>query len=98
MARSLERPERFPAKQLSRRGLEVEVSLDSPLLASSGKEPRGCLSPGQVRECHLHGHSPALSFHLLYLFDVGWASQAKPTACSLVDMFFIPADLYSQLR
>lgn len=68
----------FPNKQPSRWGLEVEVSLDSPLIASTGKELRGCLSPGQGRECLLHGYSPPSSFHLLYLVNIARFHSSSP--------------------
>lgn len=36
------------------------------------------VSPGQVRECHLHGYSPASSFHLLFLFDIAGFHSSSP--------------------
>ena len=88
----------FPTKQPSRWGLEVEVSLNSPLLASTGKELRGCPSPGQVRECHLRGYSPASSFHLLYLFNVAGFHSSNPLlallwVCFLYWLIYTPAEI-----
>lgn len=78
----------FRTKQSSCWGLEVEVSRGSPLLANTGKELRDCLSPGQVKECHLHGYSPASSFQLLFLFDVAGLHSSSPLLALLWVCFF----------